>query len=903
MQLKYKLTFSLLKTPSNEVIMQINFVYENKEIPLSLAQLMQFLYEYENKLEKNLNDFLFLLAKIVRKFQHDNKLIYGIKSDDDMVLFIDYIQTYKISLHYLINDTQQPCNFSNPLPIHIDVSRQSRHIYCQFAFLSTNIFDQSPLFIFRSESKQYIFMDGIFKLLPTHIADFICDGFELNKVIFSETKDIIFFNKHLYTPLKSALNWTLRTSIKDLLPKEITPFPVLNLNYNDQVLSPTLLYKYENETISPDYKEEEIINKKNGTKMKRMLDMEQIYQQDLMALFNQYELPFMLTNPGDISLFLTKVVSHLKKRDWIIHSNVPDFTVHETPITLNFNIEDAEKDWFSFNPNCTILDQNVPLHEIARLMVENQGYVKTKKGFVKLSNHSQEELKLLTKMNAFKVGKTFDKKEMSVFAAISNVKANSESTQQLISKAKGFNQKETLNLNELNGTLRSYQEYGVQWMNFLSHMGSGGVLADDMGLGKTVQTLAFSSQFNQEGPILVICPTTVTYNWRNEIQKFLPKQEAIVYAGPNRHKYLESLDQKQFIIASYGIIKNDIEWLSSIQFKAIFVDEAQYMKNPQSQISKAIKALHAHFKLAMSGTPVENRLLDIWNLFDFTMPGYLGTKKQFELALDTDQQDVIKAKIKPFILRREKREVLDSLPDKTEIILKCPLSEQQMQLYKTVLDATKKGIQKSKQTKNKLHMLTALLKLRQVCTHPELIEECKGSNIESAKFNLLKEKCEELISENHKVVIFSQFTQMLDIIQKWANEQKIAIERIDGSITGKQRINAVERFQTSSIPTLFLVSLKAGGVGINLTAADYVIHVDPWWNPAIESQATDRVHRMGQKNKVIVYKLICEETIEEKIQQLQAEKKQLLTEIVDLEDQESQKINIDAITSLISNSL
>ena len=350
---------------------------------------------------------------------------------------------------------------------------------------------------------------------------------------------------------------------------------------------------------------------------------------------------------------------------------------------------------------------------------------------------------------------------------------------------------------------------------------------------------------------------------------------------------------------SYGIIKNDLDWLKGIQFKAIFVDEAQYMKNPQSLISKSIKQLKSNFKLAMTGTPIENHLQDIWNLFDFVMPNYLGSKKEFETALDIGNKDILKARMKPFILRREKKEVLDSLPEKTEIIIKCPLSEAQMSIYKTVLDATKKGILKAKQSKNKLHMLTALLKLRQACTHPELIEECKGSGIGSAKFDLLKDKCSELIQENHKVVIFSQFTSMLDIIQDWIISEDIHYERIDGSVTGKNRINAVDRFQNSNKPTLFLISLKAGGVGINLTSADYVIHVDPWWNPAIEAQATDRVHRMGQKNKVIVYKLISEDTIEEKIQVLQNEKRQLLTEIVDIDDQESNTLDFERIEQFI----
>ncbi len=253
------------------------------------------------------------------------------------------------------------------------------------------------------------------------------------------------------------------------------------------------------------------------------------------------------------------------------------------------------------------------------------------------------------------------------------------------------------------------------------------------------------------------------------------------------------------------------------------------------------------------------------------------------------------------MLRREKREVLDSLPEKTEITLECPLSDEQMELYKTVLDVAKKGVSTTGNKRDRLNMLTALLKLRQVCTHPGIVEEFKGLGIESAKFNMLKEKSLELIDEGHKVVVFSQFTSMLDIIEEWLDQVKIRHLRIDGSISAKKRMELVDTFQDSDDPIIFLVSLKAGGIGLNLTAADYVIHIDPWWNPAIEAQATDRVHRMGQTNKVIVYRLICAGTVEEKINKLQQDKKKLLSEIVDIDGASEKQIDFNEIKSLILN--
>ena len=301
----------------------------------------------------------------------------------------------------------------------------------------------------------------------------------------------------------------------------------------------------------------------------------------------------------------------------------------------------------------------------------------------------------------------------------------------------------------------------------------------------------------------------------------------------------------------------------------------------------------------MTGTPIENHLLDIWNLFDFTMPNYLGTQKEFDDTVRSDNLSYLKQKIKPFVLRREKIDVLDALPEKTETIITCPLSPEQEELYKTVLQATKQGIKTSTGQKQRMHVLTSLLKLRQICLYPGIIDEFKHLSIPSAKFDFIRDKCKVLIEEGHKVVLFTQFTKMLDVLDNWCQSESIYYERIDGSVSGKQRQERVNTFQETSKPGLFLISLKAGGVGINLTSADYVIHLDPWWNPAVESQATDRVHRMGQTNKVFVYKLIAKGSVEEKILQLQQEKQALLADLIDIDSLDSQKINLKEVESLL----
>ncbi|NQY74717.1 MAG: DEAD/DEAH box helicase [Candidatus Margulisbacteria bacterium] len=424
-------------------------------------------------------------------------------------------------------------------------------------------------------------------------------------------------------------------------------------------------------------------------------------------------------------------------------------------------------------------------------------------------------------------------------------------------------------------------------------------MADDMGLGKTIQAIAFTSVIKDENPTLIIGPSNVIYNWEQEINTFTPSKSVVMYTGSNRSRKLNPLEKPAFIITSFGVIKNDIDLLKTIPFKAIIVDEAQYIKNPNTLISKSIKQLTSPFKLAMTGTPVENHFQDLWNLFDFVMPDFLGSKADFDRSMKEGQKDWIKTKIKPFIMRREKQEVLQSLPEKTEVMLHCTMSETQETLYQTVLNAAKKGIKNSHGKTERLNILTALLKLRQVCLHPGLIQEFKGQALTSAKFELAKEKLLELMAENHKCVVFTQFTGMLDILEEWTEDLGVSVYRIDGSVPAKMRQERVGQFQQSSGAGIFLISLKAGGVGINLTAADYVFHLDPWWNPAVEAQATDRVHRMGQQNKVMVYKFITQGTIEEKILALQDAKKTLLGEIIDIDSIENQKVNIDDLKSLL----
>ncbi|WP_294957131.1 DEAD/DEAH box helicase [Sulfurovum sp.] len=443
----------------------------------------------------------------------------------------------------------------------------------------------------------------------------------------------------------------------------------------------------------------------------------------------------------------------------------------------------------------------------------------------------------------------------------------------------------------LNATLRDYQQFGLSWLYFLHTFKFGGILADDMGLGKTVQTLALfdllKSKNLLDGPVLVIMPTSLLGNWKNEIEKFVPNLSYLQLYGIDRADKFKEIQNHDIILTTYQLAQRDQEKYQKETFFYIVLDEAQKIKNPTTKMAIAIKSFTASHRLALSGTPIENHLGELWSIFDFVMPGFLDNLKFFkvlyqnpiEKEYDTTRREMLNRKIKPFILRRTKEEVALELPRKTEIVKKAIFDTNQATLYeniritmeKKVRDAIKdKGLSRSHIT-----ILDALLKLRQVCCHPKLLKLESAKRVtHSAKLELFLELVEELMSENRKVLVFSQFTSMLTILENEIKKKKYSYSKLTGAT--RKRDEAIEKF-THGKADIFLISLKAGGVGLNLVAADTVIHYDPWWNPAVENQATDRAYRIGQDKPVFVYKLIVENSIEEQILKLQ-EKKRLLQE-------------------------
>jgi len=491
-------------------------------------------------------------------------------------------------------------------------------------------------------------------------------------------------------------------------------------------------------------------------------------------------------------------------------------------------------------------------------------------------------------------------KEQSFKDMIRNIKESDETNFELPEK--------------LNNIMRNYQKTGYKWLKTLSMYSLGGILADDMGLGKTLQIISLllsekNTSISDKKPSIVICPTSLVYNWENEINKFTPEISTLIISGiaSQRNELISNIKDSDLIFTSYDLLKRDIELYQNVEFKYCILDEAQYIKNSTTQNAKAVKLIKSDVRFALTGTPIENSLADLWSIFDFIMPGFLLSynkfKDKYEIPIvkseDKEILSRLHTQIKPFILRRLKKDVLKELPDKIETVSYAHMETIQRKLYTAELmklqeefniEVTEHGYEKSQ-----IKILSMLTRLRQICCHPSLcFENYKGG---SAKLDLCMEILTSSIETNHKILIFSQFTSMLKIIEQNLQSLSIDYYKLTGSTKSEERLELANKFNSDAVP-VFLISLKAGGTGLNLTGADVVIHFDPWWNISAQNQATDRTHRIGQENKVQVFKLIANDTIEEKIEKLQQNKKDLAESVIQKGEIIINTLSRDEINSL-----
>ena len=434
---------------------------------------------------------------------------------------------------------------------------------------------------------------------------------------------------------------------------------------------------------------------------------------------------------------------------------------------------------------------------------------------------------------------------------------------------------------KLNATLRDYQRDSLNWFETLDYLSFGGILADEMGLGKTIQTISFLLK-RENKKTLIVTPTSLIHNWKSEFEKFAPSLKVGIIHGlkKDRLNLIKNINDYDVMITTYGSLRNDLDEYEKLQFDYCIIDEAQNIKNPMASVTDAVKSIDAKNKFALSGTPIENNLVELWSIFDFIMPGYLYNLSKFNAVFikDESQLENLKRMIQPFILRRTKKEVIKELPPKIEKKYIVEMGKAQKNTYGIYVENIKEKLKENENIKNKITVLSYLTKLRQLCLDPNVvIEDYKGK---SAKIETCLEIVKERIEENNKILVFSQFTSVLKNLGEKLSKKGISYYYLDGSTKAMDRTNLVNDFNNNDEVKVFLISLKAGGTGLNLTSANTVVHLDPWWNSSVENQASDRAHRIGQKQVVEVIKLIAKGTIEEKIIELQERKKDLIDNMI-----------------------
>lgn len=661
---------------------------------------------------------------------------------------------------------------------------------------------------------------------------------------------------------------------------------------------------------------------------KKQLLRDRIHEKKVVGVLKRYGFTegsahYVLHEDEWMYAFLEEGIGHLNKEAALFYSEeLKNFKLREK---INFKSQTR----MNSELNLLEISFDYDLEDAKELMAVLEAY-RTKKKYLKLKDGSvlkmaSEELEMMSELLAYNES-LFDKKEK----ALSNYEnfyvqrlleryPNIENTVCEVYKqrlqglscpafSEGLLSKSHQNI------LRDYQKKGVLWFKTLTHYGFGGILADDMGLGKTLQVLSYLLNEKENGhlshPALVVAPTSLIYNWQDEVEKFAKSLSVLVVAGSKKDRELcfEHMGNHDIVITTYGMLKRDVEHYKAQAFSYCFIDEAQHIKNPATLNARAVKSLRAGGFFALTGTPIENTLTELWSIFDFIMPGYLGSLKQFQKQYMVTSEDgksttqslgVLKHQIDPFLLRRLKKEVLTELPDKIESKTTCEMTKEQRNLYKAQLLKAKEEVQSEIRDnglqKSRVKILSILMRLRQICCHPALFLE--GYQGGSGKLDQLIELVDDALSSGHRLLIFSQFTSMLKLIQNAFDERKISSFYLDGGTPAVVRTEMCKIFNEGE-KDVFLISLKAGGTGLNLTGADMVIHVDPWWNPAVEDQATDRAYRMGQKKSVQVFKMITKDTIEEKIFALQEKKKDLIDSVIVSGDDVITKMTESDILSL-----
>ena len=710
--------------------------------------------------------------------------------------------------------------------------------------------------------------------------------------------------------------------IKKYIPKEL--FVKVYLDYNEQnFITADIRFIYEDKEFNP-LLEQEMDFARDVAKEDEVLEI--FKNSGFMLEVEKARL--ILVNENLIYNFLSSdIETYMKKFEVLATDNFKKKEIKEPKIgSLGVRIENnllsVDFSNLDFEPS--------ELKEIMQKYHLKKKYHRLKDGsFITLEKN--ETIELLDSMtNGLDINfKELEKGEVKLpiyrslylDRMLENIKGTiitkNENYKELVNKVENKELNEEINLpKNLNASLRSYQKVGYKWLKVLDNYGFGGILADDMGLGKTIQLLAVILDYVQNEkkpkPSIVVCPSSLSLNWQNEIKKFTPDLTSLVIHGnaDERVKQIKSIPKYNIVITSYDLLKRDIETYKELnyEFKFIIADEAQYIKNNNTQNAKAIKEINASTKYALTGTPIENSLSELWSIFDFIMPGYLfgyrKFKELYEMPIVKDEDNVAMRKLKmliePFILRRIKGEVLTELPDKTITVLNNEMEEEQQKIYMSYMQNARSEMMQEINIngfeKSQIKILALLMRLRQICCHPALF--LSDYKAESSKLNQCIEVIKDAVDSGHKILLFSSYTGMFPMIEEKLKKEKIEYSKLTGQTKVGERIKLVDEFNEDENKKVFLISLKAGGTGLNLIGADMVIHYDPWWNISAENQATDRTYRIGQKKNVQVYKLITKNSIEEKIYELQERKSKLIDNVLSTNETFLNKLSKEEIMEL-----
>lgn len=776
--------------------------------------------------------------------------------------------------------------------------------------------------------KNFIYLVDDTLYLPAHEEDFATmDIFREGLLKFSRL-DIQQVFKTVIAPLMERYSVILPENFS-VQHVNVEPASQLHLGeLNEQSLMLYPRYLYDKSLLEASGNKTEMINDETGLKIiERKPELEkqffefvrQLHPKFLQQRNNPYfYLPFPEVMKANWFLksiqavqdagFSVYGLDQLKKFRY--NTNKPKFEMKTS----------SGNDWFDLKIEISWGDMTVPLKDIRKAIANKQTTVLLDDGTLGLLPEEWiKQYGLMLKMGEENKGTVrISKRHFGILDDLGDSINNHEVLAEIKEKKEKLAKLEDLKTSNLSkkvkATMRPYQQSGFKWLQTLDELGWGGCLADDMGLGKTLQAIAFLQFLKEKYPgstHLVICPTSLIYNWQSEFDKFCPSMKYHIYYGQQRELADEHFDKYDVLLTSYGLARIDIDALAKFSWHYVILDESQSIKNPDAVTTKAVGLLPCKNRIVMSGTPVQNNTYDLYAQFNFINPGLLGSREFFKNEFanpidkggDKDKAQQLRKMIYPFLMRRTKEQVAPDLPDKTETILWCEMGREQRSVYesyrKYYRDVILKKIDEVGMNNVGFYVLEGLLRLRQICDHPKLLKDKEVTGEESIKTEELLREVEENTGQ-HKILIFSQFVEMLQVIKVELVKKNISFSYLDGSVSASNRKDEVAKFQTDESVKVFLISLKAGGVGLNLTAADYVYIVDPWWNPAAEQQAIDRTHRIGQTRKIFAYKMICKDSIEEKIMKLQEKKKNLSDELVSEDAGFVKKLTRDDIDFLLS---